>query len=88
MPAEVYVMSKPSKRIQGRVDSVAFGVLPEGSTANTTGALPNIERTLNWVHLASRFPVRVRVESNVPDLLRIGESATITVRGDGFFSHW
>jgi multidrug efflux system membrane fusion protein len=67
---------------------VGFGVVPEGSTANATGALPNIERTLNWVHLASRFPVRVRVESNVPDLLRIGESATITVRGDRFFSRW
>jgi len=24
----------------------------------------------------------------VPDLLRIGESATITVRGDRFFSRW
>ena len=88
MPADVYVMSKPTARIEGRVDSVGFGVVPEGSTANSTGALPNIERTLNWVHLASRFPVRVRVESNVPDLLRIGESATITVRGDRFFSRW
>ena len=88
MPADVYVMSKPTARIEGKVDSVGFGVVPEGSTANATGALPNIERTLNWVHLASRFPVRVRVESNVPDLLRIGESATITVRGDRFFSRW
>ena len=88
MPADVYVMSKPTARIAGKVDSVGFGVVPEGSTANATGALPNIERTLNWVHLASRFPVRVRVESNVPDLLRIGESATITVRGDRFFSRW
>lgn len=88
MPADVYVMSKPSTRIQGRVDSVGFGVVPEGAPANTTGALPNIERTLNWVHLASRFPVRVRVESNVPELLRIGETATVTVRGDSFFSRW
>lgn len=88
MPADVYVMSKPTTRIQGKVDSVGFGVVPEGAPANPTGALPNIERTLNWVHLASRFPVRVRVESDVPDLLRIGESGTITVRGDGFFSHW
>lgn len=88
MPADVYVMSKPTQRIEGRVDSLGFGVVPEGSTSNPTGALPNIERTLNWVHLASRFPVRIRVESNVPELLRIGESATITVRGDGFFSRW
>jgi multidrug efflux system membrane fusion protein len=88
MPADLYVMSKPSTRIQGKVDSVGFGVVPENATPNPTGALPNIERTLNWVHLASRFPVRIRVESNVPELLRIGETATVTVRGDGFFSRW
>jgi len=85
MPADLYVMSKPTKRISGTIDSVGFGVVPDGSTVTTTGSLPNIERTLNWVHLASRFPVRVKVKSNVPDLLRIGESATITVRGDSFF---
>jgi multidrug efflux system membrane fusion protein len=88
MSADVYVLSKPTIRINGKVDSLGFGVIPEGSTGSAPGSLPNIERTLNWVHLATRFPVRVRVESNVPDLLRIGESASITVRGDGFLSHW
>ena len=87
MPADLYVMSKPTVKIMGKVDSVGFGVVPEGIAAPANnGSLPNIERTLNWVHLATRFPVRVKVESSVPDLLRIGESATITVRGDSFFS--
>jgi len=89
MPADLYVMSKPTTKINGKVESVGFGVVPEGvASPPSSGSLPNIERTLNWVHLATRFPVRVKVESDVPDLLRIGESATITVRGDGFFSRW
>ena len=89
MPADLYVMSKPTTKLNGKVDSLGFGVVPEGvASPPNSGSLPNIERTLNWVHLATRFPVRVKVESDVPDLLRIGESATITVRGDGFFSRW
>jgi membrane fusion protein, multidrug efflux system len=87
MPADVYVMSKPTTQIKGKVDSVGFGVVPEGTNGGAPGGLPSIERSLNWVHLATRFPVRVRVESNVPELLRIGESASITVRGDNFISH-
>ena len=75
MPADLYVMSKPTAKIKGKVDSVGFGVVPEGIvTPLNNGSLPNIERTLNWVQLATRFPVRVKVESSVPDLLRIGES--------------
>jgi multidrug efflux system membrane fusion protein len=84
MPADVYVMSKPTVRLMGKVDSLGFGVVPEGSTGAAPGGLPSIERSLNWVHLATRFPVRVRVEAPVPDLFRIGESATVTVRGESF----
>ena len=38
-------------------------------------------RTLNWVHLASRYPVRVRVENPTSDLFRLGESAVVAIRG-------
>jgi hypothetical protein len=31
--------------------------------------LPDVQRTLNWVHLASRYPVRVRVENPPPELV-------------------
>jgi multidrug efflux system membrane fusion protein len=43
--------------------------------------LPDVQRTLNWVHLASRFPVRVRVENPPPELFRISESAVVVIRG-------
>ncbi len=87
MSADVYVLSKPTVRFKGMVDSVGFGVVPEGTTGAAPGGLPSIERSLNWVHLASRFPVRVRVEVTAPDLFRIGESAAVTVRGDSSSAH-
>ena len=66
MPADVYVLSKPNERFSGVVESLGFGVTPDpdviGNYPAPPGGLPNLQRTLNWVHLASRFPVRVRVE--------------------------
>ena len=83
MRADVYVLSKPNERISGVVDSIAFGVTPDPDLIGRleTG-LPDVQRTLNWVHLASRYPVRVRVENPSPDLFRIGESAVVTIRGN------
>jgi multidrug efflux system membrane fusion protein len=82
MRADVYVLSKPDVRFSGVVDSIGFGVTPDPDVIGTLQpGLPNVQRTLNWVHLASRYPVRVRVENPTPDLFRVGESAVITIRG-------
>jgi multidrug efflux system membrane fusion protein len=82
MRADVFVMSKPSVRFSGVVDSVGFGVTPDPDVIGTLApGLPDIQRTLNWVHLASRYPVRVRVENPSPELFRVGESAVVTIRG-------
>lgn len=75
---EVYVMGHPERRFNGVVESVGYGVFPEdGKVAE---GLPDIERTLNWVHLSSRFPVRVRVQDPDPELFRIGATAVTVVR--------
>jgi membrane fusion protein, multidrug efflux system len=64
------------------VDSIGFGVTPdEDVVGRLTPGLPDVQRTLNWVHLASRFPVRVRVENPPADLLRVSESAVVAIRG-------
>jgi multidrug efflux system membrane fusion protein len=75
---EVYLLGHPDRRFNGHVESVGFGVLPED--ARLANGLPNIERTLNWVHLSARFPVRVRIEDPDPQLFRIGETAVTVVR--------
>jgi membrane fusion protein, multidrug efflux system len=77
--ADVYVMSKPNQRFSGQVESIAFGVAPQETGSG--GTLPQVQRSLAWVHLASRFPVRVRVRNPDPNLFRIGESGYIIVRG-------
>jgi multidrug efflux system membrane fusion protein len=77
-PVDVYLLSHPDRRFSGRVESVGFGVLPED--AQLAHGLPNIDRTLNWVHLSARFPVRVRIEDPDPQLFRIGETAITVVR--------
>jgi len=82
MQADVYVMSRPNVRFSGTVDSIGFGVIPDPDIVGTLQpGLPNLQRTLNWVHLASRYPVRVRVQNPPPDLFRVGESAIVTIRG-------
>ena len=82
MKADVYVMSKPNVRFPGLVDSIGFGVTPnEDVVGHLQPGLPDVQRTLNWVHLASRYPVRVRVENPPPELFRISESAVVAIRG-------
>jgi len=82
MKADVYVMSRPSVRFSAVVDSVGFGVTPDPDRiGQLSRGLPNVQRTLNWVHLASRYPVRIRVENPTGDLFRLGESAVVTIRG-------
>ena len=82
MPADVYVLSKPNVRFSGVVDSIGFGVTPNADVFGTFApGLPDIQRTLNWVHLASRYPVRVRVKDPPPELFRVSASAVVIVRG-------
>jgi multidrug efflux system membrane fusion protein len=82
MRADVYVLSKPNVRFAGVVDSIGFGVTPNPDVVGRfEQGLPDLQRTLNWVHLASRFPVRVRVENPAPDLFRVSESAVVVIRG-------
>jgi multidrug efflux system membrane fusion protein len=82
MRADVYVMSNPDRRFSGVVDSIGFGVTPDADVIGTfASGLPDVQRTLNWVHLASRYPVRVLVENPAPELFRVSESAVVIVRG-------
>ncbi len=82
MRADVYVMSKPNVRFSGVVDSIGFGVTPDADVVgHFVQGLPDVQRTLNWVHLASRYPVRVRVENPPADLFRVSQSAVVVIRG-------
>ena len=75
---DVYLMGHPDRKFEGVVQSAGYGVFPEDGTV--TDGLPNIERTLNWVHLSTRFPVRILIENPDPQLFRIGATAATIVR--------
>lgn len=75
---DVFLMGHPDRKFHGVVESVGYGIFPEDGAVQA--GLPNIERTLNWVHLSSRFPVRVRVKDPDPALFRLGATAVTVVR--------
>jgi multidrug efflux system membrane fusion protein len=82
MKADIYVMCRPDRRFSGVVESIGFGVTPDADLIGSfNSGLPDVQRTLNWVHLASRYPVRVRVDNPEENLFRISESAVVIVRG-------
>jgi multidrug efflux system membrane fusion protein len=77
-PVDVYLQSQPSRHFRGTVVGLGWAVLPENGTS--VGGLPRVERSLDWIRLAARFPIRIKVD-NPDDSFRIGASAVATVSG-------
>jgi multidrug efflux system membrane fusion protein len=83
MHAIVYVLSRPNVKYDGVVDSVGYGVQPDTNLVGSFGpGLPDVQRSLNWVHLATRYPVRVRINAPESEPLRLSESAVVIIQGD------
>jgi len=78
-PVDVYLQSQPDKHFWGTVVGLGWAVLPENGTS--VNGLRRVERSLDWIRLAARFPVRIKVE-NPDDSFRIGASAVATVQGN------
>jgi len=76
--ADLYLQSQPAKHVRGTVVGLGWAVLPENGTS--VNGLPNVGRSLDWIRLQARFPVRIRVD-NPDDSFRLGASAVATVRG-------
>jgi membrane fusion protein, multidrug efflux system len=77
-PVDLYLQSQPGRRFKGTVVGLGWAVLPENGTS--VNGLPRVERSLDWIRLAARFPVRIKVE-DPDDSFRIGASAVATVHG-------
>jgi Multidrug resistance efflux pump len=72
--AQVYVLSDPTKHFNGVVESIGYGVYPDDGGSDAAG-LPHVPRSINWVRVAQRFPVRILVEKPDASIFRIGTSA-------------
>jgi membrane fusion protein, multidrug efflux system len=77
--ATVYSMLDRRWPIRGVVDSIGWGVLDE-EKVNVPRSVPYVERSLNWVRVAQRFPVRIRLQNPPPRLVRLGASAVVEIR--------
>jgi multidrug efflux system membrane fusion protein len=85
MHANVYVLSRPDVQYDGIVDSVGFGVQPDQTLVGSLApGLPDVQRSLNWVHLATRYPVRVRIVAPETEPFRLSESAVVVMRPDRY----
>jgi multidrug resistance efflux pump len=77
--AVVTLMSYPDTPLEGRVDSIGWGIAQKnGSTGFEL--LPSVAPTFEWIRLAQRLPVMVRIEK-LPDniKLRAGTTASVVV---------
>jgi multidrug efflux system membrane fusion protein len=74
--ATVWLIGSRNQSMSGRVESLGWGINPEDIGAP---GLPNVGRTLDWVIVAQRFPVRVRLDGVPEGLSRIGATANIVV---------
>jgi multidrug efflux system membrane fusion protein len=81
-PATLRLMADSARRFSGAVDSVGYGVSPDEG-AIVLGGLPRVERTLNWVHVSQRFPVKIRVDNPDPAMFRVGASAVAVLHPAG-----
>lgn len=79
--ARVYVAADRSRTIQGTVESIGWGVASEDQI-QLPRSLPYVPKTLNWVRVGQRFPVRILLKDPPPDLMRAGASATVILHTD------
>lgn len=77
--AIVTLMSYPNTPLEGRVDSLGWGIAQQdGSTGFEL--LPTINPTFEWIRLAQRVPVRIHLTDVPEDIkLRVGTTASVLV---------
>ena len=78
LPVDVFLASYPGVHFKGEVQGIAWANYPDNVTVKD--ALPQVQRTLNWVMLAARFPVRIKLIDRDPQHpFRMGMSAFTTI---------
>ena len=76
--ATVYSLIDRHTPIKGIVDSIGYGVLADDKI-DIPREVPYVQPSLNWVRVAHRFPVRIRLEGPPQNLVRVGASALVEI---------
>lgn len=69
-----------SRTLKGVVDSVAAGVTNASSSRDDKG-MATVDSNLEWVRLAQRVPVRIRLSEEQGNLWPAGTTATVVITG-------
>lgn len=77
--ATAWLMGMESRPVHGHVESLGVGVQPEDKEGP---GLPVVGRTLNWVVVAQRFPVWVKLDDPPESMMRIGATVSVKVQHD------
>lgn len=77
--AVIKLMTYPDSPLEGIVDSMGWGIAQQDG-APAADLLPAIKPSFDWIRLAQRIPVRIRL-THVPDEvdLRVGTSASVFI---------
>ncbi|CAH8239853.1 conserved hypothetical protein [Vibrio aestuarianus] len=65
--------------LEGEIESIGYGIAKQDGT---TGAnlLPNVNPNFQWIRLAQRIPVKVKLNNIPKDLqLRVGMTASVQI---------
>ncbi len=77
--AIAYSLIDRSVPIKGTVDGIGWGVTDQDKI-NLPRDVPYVAKSVNWVRVEQRFPVRVRLENPPENLMRLGASAVVEIR--------
>jgi len=78
--ATVWTMADSTRAIEGTVESLGAGVQ---SSDKDGPQLPQTGRDLDWVVVAQRFPVWVRLDHPPPEAMHVGMTASVKVHHAG-----
>ena len=77
--AEVVLMAYPEMVLSGVVETVERGIARRNGTLDSE-MLPEVTPTFDWIRLAQRIPVVIRLENVPPDVeLRVGLTASVRI---------
>lgn len=77
--AKVTLMAYPDKPLSGKVESIGWGIAPSDGNPGQN-LLPSIKPVFQWIRLAQRIPVRIKLDKLPPEVqLRFGLSASVMI---------
>ncbi|MGL4673736.1 MAG: efflux RND transporter periplasmic adaptor subunit [Wohlfahrtiimonas sp.] len=77
IPVAIKLMSGDVK-LEGSIESISYGITDQSSTTDDK-LLANVTPTYNWIRLAQRIPVRIKI-NDLPKNMHIATGMTASVR--------